>query len=191
MSACPGPNGGWLSCEDARMALSARLDGELGVDGVQLDAHLEACGDCAAWQRHVAQLASFFDRLVLELPPPTEPLVAAIRDSIRRQVLFVRRVTASLGLLIGAWAATGAFPGGTASGWEAFVAIVVVLAAMQSSPTMARTAAAVAGLGWLAVIGHGSVSWTITLRHLLMASAAWASWRLARLLRADRRLAPG
>lgn len=190
MSAWRGPDGRRLSCEQAQMAISARFDGELDVNGAQLDEHLAYCGDCAAWQCHVAQLASFVDRVLLEVPSLTERLLAAIRDDVLRKALFMRRTAASIGVLVTAWAAAGVLPGGSGSGWEAFVAIVVVVAAMQSSPAVARCAAVAASLGWLAVLGHGT-TWTTTLRHLLMAGAAWASWRLARLLRSSRRLAPG
>lgn len=175
-----------LSCEEARKAISARLDGEFVADGPQVDAHLAGCGACAAWQRQVAQLAVFVDRL-LECPPPTERLVAAVRDGVAVEVLFLRRAVAALGVVVGVWAAAGLFPGAGSRWpaiWEAAVGAVLVAAAMQSSATVAHAITLGVAVGALAAIGgHDALGWTTTARHLLLLVAAWASWRLARLLR--------
>ncbi|MEX5710049.1 zf-HC2 domain-containing protein [Parafrankia sp. FMc6] len=46
-----------MGCETWREALSARLDGEEpGVSAALVDAHLERCPACAAWQREAALL---------------------------------------------------------------------------------------------------------------------------------------
>lgn len=180
-----------LSCEEARKAISARLDGEFVADGPQVDAHLAGCGACAAWQRQVAQLAVFVDRLLLECPPPTERLLAAVRDGVAVEVLFLRRAVAALGVIVGVWAAAGLFPGAGSrwpATWEAALGAVLVATALQSSATVAHAITLGVAVGALAVIvGHDAVGWTATARHLLLLVAAWASWRLGRLLRVTAR----
>lgn len=48
-----------MDCQDARAALSARLDGEpepAGIDSNAVDAHLDACAECQEWFRAAADL---------------------------------------------------------------------------------------------------------------------------------------
>jgi predicted anti-sigma-YlaC factor YlaD len=59
-----------MRCDDARLALSARLDGELlAVDTSDLDHHLAACAEC---RRYEADLASL-RRAGLAVAPPIPP----------------------------------------------------------------------------------------------------------------------
>jgi hypothetical protein len=45
-------------CEDVRVAMSARLDGEdPGLAPEQIDGHLSGCPGCAAWLGEVERLA--------------------------------------------------------------------------------------------------------------------------------------
>ncbi len=59
-----------MRCDDARVALSARLDGEvLPVEAADLEHHLAACPEC---RRHEADLAGL-RRAGLVVPTPTPP----------------------------------------------------------------------------------------------------------------------
>jgi predicted anti-sigma-YlaC factor YlaD len=76
-----------LGCDQARLALSARLDGEpAGVPADQLDTHLHACGGCRDWLTHAEQLT----RLVRVQPPrvpdltPPEPDLKAQDQAISK-----------------------------------------------------------------------------------------------------------
>lgn len=56
-----------MKCEDARAAISARLDGEpLGIDPCALDAHLAVCADC----RSEAGSADMVGGLLRSVEPP-------------------------------------------------------------------------------------------------------------------------
>src|SRR5437762_1654163 len=63
MSTHPG-----LSCDQARLALSARLDGEpLGVPADRLDAHLATCAGCADWLARAEQLTRAYTPIAVVL----------------------------------------------------------------------------------------------------------------------------
>jgi len=48
-----------VTCEDVRVAVSARLDAEdPGIAPEEIDGHLAGCADCAAWLREAERLAS-------------------------------------------------------------------------------------------------------------------------------------
>gem|GEM_PF-5547355 len=62
-----------MECEEARAALSARLDGEpepAGTDPDAVDAHLAACPDCPVW---FAAAADLNRRLRVSAAPTEEP----------------------------------------------------------------------------------------------------------------------
>ena len=65
-------------CEDVRVAMSARLDGEdPGLAPDQIDEHLTGCADCAAWLAAAQGLAAH--RLTLPPAPDlTGPIMAAV-----------------------------------------------------------------------------------------------------------------
>jgi predicted anti-sigma-YlaC factor YlaD len=64
-----------LSCDQARLALSARLDGEpLGVPADRLGMHMETCRACADWLTRAEQVT----RLVRVQPARVPDLTAAI-----------------------------------------------------------------------------------------------------------------
>jgi anti-sigma factor RsiW len=66
------PNAGTIRCEEARVALSARLDGEL-PDERPLVHHLAGCSACRGHERELAALARTFDALRAPETPP-EPV---------------------------------------------------------------------------------------------------------------------
>ncbi|MCK9921357.1 zf-HC2 domain-containing protein [Frankia sp. AgPm24] len=82
-----------MGCEIWREALSARIDGEEpGPAAALIDAHLDQCADCAAWQREAAALARAFDarpdatfapvdltHLAGRVEPRVPPLVLGLR----------------------------------------------------------------------------------------------------------------
>jgi predicted anti-sigma-YlaC factor YlaD len=72
-----------MQCTSAREAISARLDGEpLGIPARELEAHLAACHQCAAW----AESAALVTRRVRRNPGPRVPdLTAAVLAALPRQ----------------------------------------------------------------------------------------------------------
>lgn len=57
-------------CIEAREAISARLDGELGeLDAARLDGHLRACPECTAFAAEAAAGAALLRDAALEQPP--------------------------------------------------------------------------------------------------------------------------
>src|SRR5689334_13151652 len=76
-------------CEDVRVAMSARLDGEEpGVPPEEIDGHLAGCVDCTGWLAEVRRLP----RPVLAAPDLTGRIMAAVAadpviaaDAARRQ----------------------------------------------------------------------------------------------------------
>jgi predicted anti-sigma-YlaC factor YlaD len=68
-----------LTCDQARLALSARLDGEaLGVPADQLSSHMDTCHDCAAWLGR----AELVTRLVRVQPARVPDLTASILAAV-------------------------------------------------------------------------------------------------------------
>lgn len=66
MNAAPTPSD---DCRRARVALSARLDGELsGLGEARLAAHLRACSACAAYALEAAAIATRLRQAALERP---------------------------------------------------------------------------------------------------------------------------
>jgi predicted anti-sigma-YlaC factor YlaD len=74
MSTHPG-----LSCDQARLALSARLDGEpLGVPADRLDAHMATCTGCADWLARAEQLTRLVRVQPARVPDLTATILAAV-----------------------------------------------------------------------------------------------------------------
>jgi predicted anti-sigma-YlaC factor YlaD len=74
MSTHPG-----LSCDQARLALSARLDGEpLGVPVDRLDAHMATCARCADWLARAEQLTRLVRVQPARVPDLTVTILAAV-----------------------------------------------------------------------------------------------------------------
>jgi|SRR3954471_2915069 predicted anti-sigma-YlaC factor YlaD len=68
-----------LSCDEARLALSARLDGEpTGLAADRLDRHIGGCAGCATWLTRAQQVT----RLVRVQPALVPDLTGAILDAV-------------------------------------------------------------------------------------------------------------
>ncbi len=71
-----------LSCDDAREALSAALDGELDpAEAAALEAHLAACPACAERGDRLAEVRDAFRSLTPAAPP--RDLASAVMERIR------------------------------------------------------------------------------------------------------------
>ncbi len=74
MSTHPG-----LSCDQARLALSARLDGEpLGVPADRLNAHMATCAGCADWLVRAEQVTRLVRVQPARVPDLTATILAAV-----------------------------------------------------------------------------------------------------------------
>jgi predicted anti-sigma-YlaC factor YlaD len=74
MSTHPG-----LTCDQARLALSARLDGEpLGVPADRLNAHMATCAGCADWLARAEQLTRLVRVQPARVPDLTATILAAV-----------------------------------------------------------------------------------------------------------------
>jgi predicted anti-sigma-YlaC factor YlaD len=68
-----------ISCDQARLALSARLDGEpLGVPADRLGSHLDACPACADWLARAEQVTRLVRVQPARVPDLTAGILAAV-----------------------------------------------------------------------------------------------------------------
>jgi predicted anti-sigma-YlaC factor YlaD len=68
-----------MTCDEVRVALSARIDGEdPGVATAALDAHLAACAGCTAWQARAAEVTRAVREPVVRVPDLTARVLAAV-----------------------------------------------------------------------------------------------------------------
>jgi predicted anti-sigma-YlaC factor YlaD len=68
-----------LSCDQARSALSARLDGEpTGVAADRLGAHLDTCPACAGWLARAEQVTRLVRVQPVRVPDLTASILAAV-----------------------------------------------------------------------------------------------------------------
>lgn len=68
-----------MRCEEVRLALSARLDGEdPQVPGAWLDAHTEACPQCRVWLARAEQVTRAVRVQPVEVPDLTAKVLAAV-----------------------------------------------------------------------------------------------------------------
>jgi len=125
-------------CDDVRVALSARLDGDVFDSPLNIDLHLAACEDCRAW------LAAA-ERLTVpapDAPDLTEQILAAVaadREAAQRerrsrghilQVALVLSAVVQLALAIPELF-TGAHVGREAASFDIALAVGFVLAARR------------------------------------------------------------
>ncbi|QUH01650.1 zf-HC2 domain-containing protein [Saccharopolyspora erythraea] len=102
-----------MNCESCRISISARLDGEDGTaPDEQVDAHLESCAACRAWQAKAAMLTR---GLRVRPASPTPDLVdAVLAHAPRRRHRAVPRVALAVvavaQLLLGALQMLGLGP---------------------------------------------------------------------------------
>ncbi|MFJ6194698.1 zf-HC2 domain-containing protein [Micromonospora sp. NPDC092111] len=91
-------------CERWREVLSAQLDGEeTGAERLAVQAHLDRCGECRAWQDAAAVVTRRArTRVVSALPDLTESILAAVPSPRPRHVDRWRgRLTAGLRVALG------------------------------------------------------------------------------------------
>jgi predicted anti-sigma-YlaC factor YlaD len=127
-------------CEDVRVALSARLDGEDFRSPLDIDGHIAACAQCRAWLAAAERL-----RIpVLEAPDLTTRILAAVaadRESARRhrgrilQVALVLSAVVQLALAVPELF-IGAHVGREAASFDIALAVGFALAAWR--PERAR-----------------------------------------------------
>lgn len=68
-----------LSCDQARLALSARLDGEpLGVPADDLGSHIDICRGCAEWLARAEQVTRLVRVQPARVPDLTDAILAAV-----------------------------------------------------------------------------------------------------------------
>jgi predicted anti-sigma-YlaC factor YlaD len=68
-----------MTCDEVRVALSARIDGEdPGVAGAALDGHLAGCAGCTAWQARAEEVTRVVREQEVRVPDLTAPVLAAI-----------------------------------------------------------------------------------------------------------------
>src|SRR5688500_9973425 len=82
------------NCDEVRVGLSARLDGEVEAWAAQaglapdaLDGHLAGCADCRTWSRAAEQLTRAVRVQAVAVPDLTVPILAAVaaeRDGAAR-----------------------------------------------------------------------------------------------------------
>jgi predicted anti-sigma-YlaC factor YlaD len=69
----------YMRCEDVRVALSARIDGEdPGVAATSLTAHLDGCGECHSWLDRAEQVTRLARLRSLRVPDLTEAIMQAV-----------------------------------------------------------------------------------------------------------------
>ncbi|MGC1211866.1 MAG: zf-HC2 domain-containing protein [Micromonospora sp.] len=102
-----------MNCDDVRVALSARLDGEDSrVPSVALDAHTDSCPGCHSWLARAERVTRLTRLQAVDVPDLTAPVLAAVaadretaRDAAatgvraRRQVLRVAVAVAAVAQL--------------------------------------------------------------------------------------------
>ena len=71
---------GYVNCDVAREALSARIDGEREpVPGARVDEHLESCAECRAWYDQSIAQADVLRRLARQQPVAAVPAASPRR----------------------------------------------------------------------------------------------------------------
>lgn len=102
-----------MNCDDVRVALSARLDGEdPRVPSAGLDAHTDSCPGCRSWLARAERVTRLTRLQAVDVPDLTAPVLAAVaadretaRDAAtstaraRRQVLRVAVAVAAVAQL--------------------------------------------------------------------------------------------
>jgi predicted anti-sigma-YlaC factor YlaD len=97
-----------MGCEQARAALSARLDGEEPATDSHVDAHVVSCADCRAWLVGAEHLTRLLRAPAAEpTPDRTEAILAAVAANVsgrgqRRPAAARRDQSRSLGAAVAA-----------------------------------------------------------------------------------------
>jgi predicted anti-sigma-YlaC factor YlaD len=120
-----------LGCDQARLALSARLDGEpSGVPANQLQTHLNICDACRDWLTDAERLT----RLVRAQPPQVPDLTEAILTTIATDP--AARVTPAGSRTAGAAKKTARLAGVTQRAVQGAVAVIAGMQLALALPAM-------------------------------------------------------
>ncbi len=187
-----------MKCDEARVALSARLDGEeTGVAEEPLATHLAGCAACRTWRLRAERTTRVARLQRVEVPDLTAAVLAAVnrdrRHTRRAWPVFVLRTTVAVGAvaqLLLAVPELVADPGGAHAHRELAsfdVAIAVGFLLVAWRPVLARTYAPVVVVlaGCLALTGGVDVMAATTgpvheLTHLITVVQAVLLWLLSR-----------
>ncbi|MFC0005703.1 zf-HC2 domain-containing protein [Micromonospora siamensis] len=207
-----------MTCDDVRLALSARLDGEdPRVPAPTLDAHTASCPGCRQWLAHAERVTRLTRLQSVDVPDLTAPVLAAVAadraagrraaEAVahgRRQVLRAALAVAAVAQLAVALPILLAGPGGALdphtnremASFDVALSVGFVLAAVR--PERARAFVPVAFV--LAVCLAVTSAWDIAnsttalvheVGHLAAVVQAGLLWALGRVDGAPRRpLAP-
>ena len=76
-----------MRCDEARLALSLRLDGEpiYDVDPAALDEHVAACAECSGFQRHAERVRAALRFEPVDVTPDVAPAVLAELGSFKEE----------------------------------------------------------------------------------------------------------
>jgi predicted anti-sigma-YlaC factor YlaD len=191
-----------MRCAQARVALSARLDGEdPGPDAVDLAGHLADCADCRRWLATARRLVP-----VTRAPVPTPDLTRAVLTRVaaeradqaaaaraaaarrRRRLRLAVGLSGAVQLLLalpGLLGLDGEHAGREAAAFDVALAAGFLFAAYR--PTLARAYAPLALVlaGCLAVTGgvdllYGRAGLGHEVTHLVAVAQAGLLWALAR-----------
>ncbi|OLE29374.1 MAG: hypothetical protein AUG44_04505 [Actinobacteria bacterium 13_1_20CM_3_71_11] len=195
-------------CEDVRVAMSARLDGEdPGLAPEEIDGHVAGCADCSAWLTEVRRLPA----PVFEAPDLTERIMAAVAadpviaaDAARRraaeeahgryQVLRIAVAAAAvvqlalaLPVLIGAFLSNemGPHAGREMASFDIAVAVGFLAVAYRPARARAFVPVAIVLAACLAVtsgvdIARGVAGFPHEIAHLVAVIQAGLLWALSR-----------
>jgi predicted anti-sigma-YlaC factor YlaD len=194
-------------CEDVRVAMSARLDGEdPGLATAEIDGHVAGCADCTAWLAEARRLP----RPALDAPDLTERIMAAVAvdpviaaDAARRraaaeahgryQVLRVAVAAAAvvqlalaLPVLVGAFLSSepGPHAGREMASFDIAVAVGFLAVAYRPARARAFVPVAIVLAACLAVtsavdIARGVAGYPHEIAHLVAVIQAGLLWALS------------
>lgn len=194
-----------MSCDDVRLSLSARLDGEaMPLRADEVDEHLAGCATCRAWLAGAEQVTRAVRVQAVEVPDLTTRIMTALyaekvlpidarRPARTNPVKALRWSLAALALLQLVMAVPtlfGAVGQGIHAGREtaAFdIALSVGLLVVASYPEYARVftpvvLTLVVGLASASAVDmpYGLVSTERVATHLITVAQLWVLWLLSR-----------
>lgn len=188
-------------CDDFRIALSARLDGEqFEVPAAELDAHLAGCPSCRAWLEAAQRVTRSVRAYPAEAPDLTAPILAAVAEdraartrpviAQRRRILrFALALSAGLQLAMAVPMLLGlqdvAHDTREAASFDIALAVGFALAARWPERARAFVPVAFVLAGCLALtsafdIAEGATLFTHEIAHLAALAQAALLWALSR-----------
>lgn len=196
-----------MTCEDVRVALSARLDGEkLPISAKAVEVHLAGCSGCRVWLIQAERVTRVVRVQPVDVPDLTARVLAAVtadasattstgdRDAVhvRRQVLrlavavtAIAQLAVALPVLLAAFG-VGGHTGREMASFDVAIAVGYALAAYRPERARAFIPVAVVLAACLAAtsaidIANSTTGWTSEIGHLaavVQAGLLWALWRV-------------